>query len=246
MTHTLYWLQQRNCMSPFHWMYCPLAFTSCSWLPPVWSTATKRPEVCKENSVAVQGVQPHAFCWHTAPQEEISRTSQGCAAASGQTKKKQIKENNFAAAQYPELEEISQTHQMPSRHKRSSQIFKVGLHPMPRRVTKLAFQKVSTVLLLMLISQFAVHVSKQWFQRESKTTTKGITGTPPIVEGAFTALLWKPASSPASTLLVNQLQVLSSSSFSAAMVFPCDLWLHLARHSLHQMQSPRIQCWCSC
>lgn len=233
-------------MSPSHWIYCPLAFTSCSWFPSVWPTAIKSPEVCKENSLAVQGIQPHAFCWHTAPQEKVSGTSQGCAAASGQTQKKQIKENNFAAAQYPELEQISQIHQLPFRHKRSSQILKVGLHPMPRRVTKLAFQKVSTVVLLMLISQFAVHVGKQRFQWDSETTTKGIAGTPPIVEGAFTALLWKPASSPASTLLVNQLQVLSSSSFSLAMAFPCGLWLLLARHCLHQMQHPRIQSWCSC
>lgn len=233
-------------MSPFHWVCCPLAFTSCSWLPPVWSTATKRPEDCKESSPAVQGIQPCALCWHSAPQREISGISQGCASTSGQTKMKQIKENNFAAAQYPELEQISQTYQLPFRHEINSQIFNIALHPMPRRVTKFTFQKVSAVLLLMLISQSAVRMGKNWFQWESETTTKGIAESPPIVEGAFTALLWKPASSPASTLLVNPLQVLPSSSFSPAMAFPCSLWLLLAQHCLHQRQHPRIQCWCSC
>lgn len=63
---------------------------------------------------------------------------------------KQIKENNFPTAQYPGLGQISQTDQLQFSHKRSSQIFKVVQHPMPRRVTMLAFQNVSTVFLLIL------------------------------------------------------------------------------------------------
>jgi len=69
---------------------------------------------------------------------------------------KQIKENNFPTAQYPELEKISQTDQLPFRHKRRSQIFKAAQHPMPRRVTMLAFQKVSAFLLL--IFWFSTHL----------------------------------------------------------------------------------------
>lgn len=59
-----------------------------------------------------------------------------------------MEENNFLAAQYAELERISQTDQLPLRHKRSSQVFEVAQHLMPRRVTTLVFQNMSTVLIL--------------------------------------------------------------------------------------------------
>lgn len=164
MTHMLYWLQQRKLYVPF-----PLdVLSSCLYI------LLMTPTSLIHSNQETWGLQGKFSCCAgntatclllaTAPQGEISRTFQGCAAAFGQTQNNQIKENNFAAAQYPELEEISQTHQMLFRHKRSSQIFKVGLHPMPRRVTKLVFQKVSAVPLAMLISQFAVDVGKQWFQ----------------------------------------------------------------------------------
>lgn len=133
-----------------HWMYIALLPLrpghDFHWSDPQWPTdPSQKFTCCQTGNSAACLLLAHCTMPSTGMRWNIPRVCSSICIGP-----------NFLSAQYAELEQISQTDHLPLKHKRSSQMFEVVQHLLPRRVTMLIFQNTSIVLILWFSARLTV------------------------------------------------------------------------------------------